>query len=81
VESLRQRELGASQRLPISTEPNWGELMEPVDEAPITDPEVLLTARETDNLDETLANADFNPDGYTFTAEDDLLLAHDKCSR
>jgi hypothetical protein len=29
----------------------------------------------TDNLDETLANADFNPDGYTFTAEDDLLLA------
>jgi hypothetical protein len=32
-------------------------------------------ARETDNLDETLANADFNPDGYTFTAEDDLLLA------
>jgi hypothetical protein len=29
----------------------------------------------TDNLDEILANADFNPDGYTFTAEDDLLLA------
>jgi hypothetical protein len=67
AESLRQRELGASQRLPISTEPNWGELMEPVDEAPITDPEVLLTARETDNLDETLANADF-------TSEDDQLL-------
>jgi hypothetical protein len=60
---------------PIAAEPNWGELMEPVDETPITDPEVLLTARETDNLDETLANADFNPDGYTFTAEDDLLLA------
>jgi hypothetical protein len=75
AESLRQRELGASQRLPISTEQNWGELMEPVDETPITDPEVLLTARETDNLDETLANADFNPDGSTFTAEDDLLLA------
>jgi hypothetical protein len=35
----------------------------------------------TDNLDETLANADFNPDGSTFTAEDDQLLAHDKCSR
>jgi hypothetical protein len=48
---------------PIAAEPNWGELMEPVDETPITDPEVLLTARETDNLDETLANADFNPDG------------------
>jgi hypothetical protein len=60
---------------PIAAEPNWGELMEPVDETPITDPEVLLTARETDNLDETLANADFNPDGSTFTAEDDLLLA------
>jgi hypothetical protein len=60
---------------PIAAEPNWGELMEPVDETPITNPEVLLTARETDNLDETLANADFNPDGYTFTAEDDLLLA------
>jgi hypothetical protein len=29
----------------------------------------------TDNLDEILANADFNPDGSTFTAEDDLLLA------
>jgi hypothetical protein len=41
--------------------------MEPVDETPITDPEVLLTARETDNLDETLANADF-------TSEDDQLL-------
>jgi hypothetical protein len=67
AESLRQRELGASQRLPISTEQNWGELMEPVDETPITDPEVLLTARETDNLDETLANADF-------TSEDDQLL-------
>jgi hypothetical protein len=53
---------------PIAAEPNWGELMEPVDETPITDPEVLLNARETDNLDETLANADF-------TAEDDLLLA------
>jgi hypothetical protein len=60
---------------PIAAEPNWGELMEPVDETPITNPEVLLTARETDNLDETLANADFNPDGSTFTAEDDLLLA------
>jgi hypothetical protein len=52
---------------PIAAEPNWGELMEPVDETPITDPEVLLTARETDNLDETLANADF-------TSEDDQLL-------
>jgi hypothetical protein len=29
----------------------------------------------TDNLDEILENADFNPDGSTFTAEDDLLLA------
>jgi hypothetical protein len=52
---------------PIAAEPNWGELMEPVDETPITNPEVLLTARETDNLDETLANADF-------TSEDDQLL-------
>ena len=60
---------------PIAAEPNWGELMEPVDETPITDPEVLLNnalvereaARETDNLDEILANADF-------TSEADQLL-------
>jgi hypothetical protein len=67
AESLRQRELGASQRLPIS--------MDSVDEQLATGFTPDDVVEPTDNLDETLANADFNPDGYTFTAEDDLLLA------
>jgi hypothetical protein len=67
AESLRQRELGASQRLPIS--------MDSVDEQLATGFTPDDVVEPTDNLDETLANADFNPDGSTFTAEDDLLLA------
>jgi hypothetical protein len=67
AESLRQRELGASQRLPIS--------MDSVDEQLATGFTPDDVVEPTDNLDEILANADFNPDGSTFTAEDDLLLA------
>jgi hypothetical protein len=67
AESLRQRESGASQRLPIS--------MDSVDEQLATGFTPDDVVEPTDNLDEILANADFNPDGSTFTAEDDLLLA------
>jgi hypothetical protein len=67
AESLRQRELGASQRLPIS--------MDSVDEQLATGFTPDDVVEPTDNLDEILENADFNPDGSTFTAEDDLLLA------
>jgi hypothetical protein len=55
AESLRQRELGASQRLPIS--------MDSVDEQLATGFTPDDVVEPTDNLDETLANADFNPDG------------------
>jgi hypothetical protein len=55
AESLRQRELGASQRLPIS--------MDSVDEQLATGFTPDDVVEPTDNLDEILANADFNPDG------------------
>jgi hypothetical protein len=60
AESLRQRESGASQRLPIS--------MDSVDEQLATGFTPDDVVEPTDNLDEILENADF-------TAEDDLLLA------
>jgi hypothetical protein len=59
AESLRQRELGASQRLPIS--------MDSVDEQLATGFTPDDVVEPTDNLDETLANADF-------TSENDQLL-------
>jgi hypothetical protein len=59
AESLRQRELGASQRLPIS--------MDSVDEQLATGFTPDDVVEPTDNLDEILANADF-------TSEDDQLL-------
>jgi hypothetical protein len=59
AESLRQRESGASQRLPIS--------MDSVDEQLATGFTPDDVVEPTDNLDETLANADF-------TSEDDQLL-------
>jgi hypothetical protein len=59
AESLRQRELGASQRLPIS--------MDSVDEQLATGFTPDDVAEPTDNLDEILENADF-------TSEDDQLL-------
>jgi hypothetical protein len=59
AESLRQRELGASQRLPIS--------MDSVDEQLATGFTPDDVVEPTDNLDEILENADF-------TSEDDQLL-------
>jgi hypothetical protein len=59
AESLRQRELGASQRLPIS--------MDSVDEQLATGFTPDDVVEPTDNLDEILANADF-------TSENDQLL-------
>jgi hypothetical protein len=59
AESLRQRESGASQRLPIS--------MDSVDEQLATGFTPDDVVEPTDNLDETLANADF-------TSENDQLL-------
>jgi hypothetical protein len=59
AESLRQRESGASQRLPIS--------MDSVDEQLATGFTPDDVVEPTDNLDEILANADF-------TSEDDQLL-------
>jgi hypothetical protein len=59
AESLRQRELGASQRLPIS--------MDSVDEQLATGFTPDDVVEPTDNLDEILENADF-------TSENDQLL-------
>jgi hypothetical protein len=51
AESLRQRNWVQANDCQSRLNKIGGELMEPVDETPITDPEVLLTARETDNLE------------------------------